>query len=114
MVHEHTARASHLIVPDRAAVLKRQLLIFQIGDFDNLWNLIVDVCINTVSFIPFGFVLVVFLQGVGGRSGRFSLWWVVPAGFLLSLSIVLMLALTATIIYGLFDPITIIIKELKG
>jgi len=35
-------------------------------------------------------------------------------GILLSLSIIFMLALTAMIFYGLFDPITIIIKELKG
>ena len=69
-VYEHAARASHMIVPERFPVLKRQLLISQIGDFDNLWNLIVDMCINTIGFIPFGFVLVVVLQRMGGRHHR--------------------------------------------
>ena len=86
-VYEHARRTSPLKVPNRFTVLKWKLLDYQIDNIENPWNVILDVCINIIGFVPFGFVLVLVLQRVGGRLEQFRLWSAVFAGFLLSLSI---------------------------
>lgn len=84
---DHAGGSRHLHIPSRAKVLERQFLAPPRGGMDPAKLNVMDVVINFVGFIPFGFILSATLSKRGGMFRKYGIFLAVGACFTVSLVI---------------------------
>jgi hypothetical protein len=84
---DHAGSGHHLEIPSRFQIFKRSILAPPWKEFGFTRGYVLDVIVNLVGFIPFGFVLVALLNRLGGIYAKRAVLITVALCFILSLSI---------------------------
>lgn len=86
-VFDHSGGNLHLEIPMRMQILKKDILSWKWSRLTFNKNLIQDMIINFIGFMPFGFFLFAFFGKLGGVFEKHDLLLTIGIGFMVSLMI---------------------------
>jgi len=89
---DHTGSSTHLLIPERATPLKKNILTGTLSNSGLTGSLTQDIAINLIGFIPLGFFFAALIVNLGVIPGKRSLVYTVIFCFAVSLSIELIQA----------------------
>jgi glycopeptide antibiotics resistance protein len=84
---DHAGSGHHLEIPSRIQIFERNILALPWKEFRFKRSFFLDIIINLVGFIPFGFVLIALLIRLGGIFEKHDVFITVALCFMVSLSI---------------------------